>query len=340
MRIPILLAALLCATLVRADAPLPASLERSYWVHASLAADTRHGYWGLQYPRGVAATDDEIGHAARLLADDHGANRLYLVFHDEIPATDVGRVFAAWRANCPARVELVPALVLRAYDRERNEVFATERLPALVAFFQRTVNATNLAVYDVYPGRDQGAGLGVLEQAYPGGLIRLGVQPGESLKPPFRAAVQDTWSAFCHGKSNEAWRTDAAGLPTLRRWVAERNTGTPPVVWDLIAVAWDYAATADGRHPGYDDAAKNQALPAGRNQLAVAEILQTARPDRLAGFSSDLLILEANSRHVAHDGPRDSFYETLKRGEVYRGCYAVPLRDIATIFAPRRAATP
>jgi hypothetical protein len=95
----------------------------------------------------------------------------------------------------------------------------------------------------------------------------------------------------------------------------------------LIVVAWDYSATQRGGYPGYDDAAKNMPLPAGRNRLAAEEILRTAQG--LGGFSSDLLILQANSR--AHDGPT-SFYETLKRGEVYRGYYSGPFQEIINIF--------
>ena len=52
----------------------------------------------------------------------------------------------------------------------------------------------------------------------------------------------------------------------------------------------------------------------------------------LAGFSSDLLILQANSAHPAHDGPQASFYETLKRGEAYTGYYSVPFQEIVAIY--------
>jgi len=203
----------------------------------------------------------------------------------------------------------------------------------LAAFFKRVVNPTNVAVYDVFNGRAQGAGLALLAQAYPDGIIRVGIQPDERIAPPFVAAVADTWSACCHAKDNADWLKADLGAPTLRRWIERRNAGVHPVAWDLIVVAWDYAASQSGSYPGYDDAGKNMPLPAGRNALAAAEILQVAQRDRLAGFSSDLFILEVNSRHPAHDGPRNSFYATLKRGEVYRGYYSAPLRDIAALFA-------
>lgn len=108
------------------------------------------------------------------------------------------------------------------------------------------------------------------------------------------------------------------------------------VAWNLIVVAWDYSATERGSYPGYDDANKNMPLPAGRNALAANEILRNAKPDRLAGLSSDLFILHVNSRSPAHDGPRGGFYEALKRGEAYRGYYATPFQEVVTIFAGLR----
>jgi hypothetical protein len=119
--------------------------------------------------------------------------------------------------------------------------------------------------------------------------------------------------------------------------VKDRNQQDQPVAWDLIVVAWDYSATERGGYPGYDDAAKNMPLPAGRNRLAADQILRTAEVGRLAGFSSDLLILQANSQHPAHDGTKTSFYEALKGGEAYRGYYSVPFQEIVAIFNALKA---
>jgi hypothetical protein len=115
--------------------------------------------------------------------------------------------------------------------------------------------------------------------------------------------------------------------------VLARNDPPQPVAWDLVTVAWDYSATERGGFPGYDDAEKNMALPAGRNRLAVQLIRDAAAPTALRGFSSDLYILHENSRTAAHDGRDGSFYECLKRGEDYRGFYGAPLREIAAIYA-------
>lgn len=56
----------------------------------------------------------------------------------------------------------------------------------------------------------------------------------------------------------------------------------------------------------------------------------------MAGFSSDLLILQANSENPTHDGPHAGFYETLKRGEAYSGYYSVPFQEIVAIYSRLR----
>lgn len=330
------LSCLACGHAAGRDAVSPATLERSFWLHASLAADSRCGYWGPGFPEAVAAGEAEIRNAARLLSGDYAANRVYLIYHREMPPDAAMTCFRAWRAACPPEVELVPTLVLRNYAKESADVFTDEEARRLAAFFRQAVNPRWAAVYDVYGGRGQGTGLAVLTNEFPGGVLRVGIQPDEPLGPPFAGAVADTWSAFCHGRTHDNWRKDAAGAPSLRRWVEVRNAGAVPVAWDLIAVAWDYAADARGAHPGYDDAARNMPLPAGRNALAAAEILGAARPTRLAGFSSDLFILHENSRNPARDGSRGAFYETLKRGEAYRGHFAAPFGEIVRIFSDLR----
>ncbi len=73
-------------------------------------------------------------------------------------------------------------------------------------------------------------------------------------------------------------------------------------------------------------------LPAGRNELALRGILSRAKSSVLAGFSSDLFILHVNSRSPPHDGADGAFYETLKRGAVYRGYYATPFTEMTGLF--------
>jgi hypothetical protein len=218
------------------------------------------------------------------------------------------------------------------YDSTAAEVFPAEDLATLTKFLKAEINPHRIAVYDVLPKRDQGPGLLALSREFPNGLLRVGLQPGEPLAAPFTGAVEDTWSGFCHGLTNDDWRDRGFGRDTLRRWVAERNAEPAAIAYDLIVVAWDYSNTKRGEYPGYDDAHKNLPLPANRNFLGANDILAQAQPDRLAGFSSDLLILELNSETPQHDGPHKSFYETLKTGQPYDGFYAAPWREVCQIL--------
>ncbi len=320
-------------------ASVPAVRERSYWVHASLGDFTQKGYFGPDFAATPPPSSQEVARAAGLLTGAYGANRLYLIYHKELPVADIRRVFGWWRAVCPRTVELVPALVLRMYDPARTPVFTPGEARDLGAFLHEAIPGGRLAVYDVYAKRDQGESLPELAALFPRGLYRVGLQPGEELAAPFAGAVQDTWSGFCHGARNgEDWEQPGFGAETLRRWVIARNAGDRPVAWNLVVVAWDYGATPRGGYPGYDDAAKNMPLPAGRNRAGAGLIAAAAAPDRLAGFSSDLYILNENSRHPAHDGPARAFYRTLREGRVYEGYYAVPFREITEIYREQATA--
>ena len=200
-----------------------ANLERSFWLHASLATKSQKGYWGPAFPASPSPTETDIRNAAKLLTDKYAANRLYLVYHHEIPLQEAEQVFRWWRQHCPEKVTLVPTLVLRMYDQQQTPVFTSDELRQLVEFFQQSINGEQIAVYDVYPKRDQGDALRLLAEQYPKGLIRVGIQPEEQIESPFVAAVQDTWSGFCHGKTNADWLDRGFGAETLRQWVEARN---------------------------------------------------------------------------------------------------------------------
>jgi alpha-L-fucosidase len=311
----------------------PAKLERSYWVHASLGLTTQKGYWGPDFPSVEPPTRQEVENAARLLTGPYKASRLYLIYHKEMPISDARRVFAWWREACPNSVELVPTFLLRMYDKKQTPVFTAEEVRELADFCRAEINAERVAVYDVYSKREQGEALALLAKSFTNGLIRVGVQPSETIAPPFVAGVQDTWSGFCHGTLNqEDWLQPGFGAETLRKWVEARNLEAKPTVWNLIVVAWDYKATARGGYPGYDDAEKNMPLPAGRNLLGAALITKTASHNTFAGFSSDLYILQENSRSAVHDGKSNSFYQTLREGKAYQGYYAAPFQEITKIY--------
>lgn len=324
--------ALLCAGASRADRRDLSKLDRSYWIHASLGASLVKGYWGPEAPVESQATNDEVRRAAALLTGHYGANRLYLIYHKEVSISDYVRLLRIWRNACPRTVELIPTLVLTMYDKPQTHGFTDDELIRLSRILKHEMSIHTVAVYDVMPNRDQGSGLAVLAREFPKGQLRVGIQPEEKIESPFVAAVQDTWSGVCAGRTHDDWRLPGFGAETLRNWVRERNKDGKPVDWDLIAVAWDYMSTKNGEYPGYDDGAKNMPLPAGRNRLAASLILEEASPELMRGFSSDLLILEANSRYEQRDGPSNSFYRWLRRGEVYRGYFAEPLEEIASIY--------
>ncbi|MBI5773742.1 MAG: hypothetical protein HZA89_08370 [Verrucomicrobia bacterium] len=320
------------------DAGQASPLERSFWVHASLGLMTQRNYFGPDFPATVMPWQTQVERAARLLTTTYAANRLYLIYHREVPVEEARTLFRWWRKACPQSVEIVPALVLRMYDRARTPVFAADELASVAEFFRDTINAHHLAIYDIAAQRDLGTAAPILDRLFPAGLIRLGLQPGEALDAPFTAAVADTWSALCHGRRNtEDWLQPGFGADTLRQWVKARNPGSRPVAWNLVTVAWDYNSTPRGGYPGYDDAEKNMPLPAGRNRAAMRIMRDTAKLRLLAGFSSDLYILHENSRSAPHDGRAKSFYECLKRGEDYRGYYAAPFQEIVTLYAEIRS---
>lgn len=305
-------------------------MERSFWLNASLAVP-RLGYWGAGFAPPQAPSAEEVSRAARVLLEQARPNRLYLIHHRELPFAEITRVFRDWRRACPASVEIVPALVLRMYDKEAAPVFSSAELEALLAFFKTEVNPRHIAVYDVLPRRDQGQGLALMAKAFTRGLLRVGLQPDEALDAPFIGAVEDTWSGFCHGLTNADWQSPGFGRDTLRRWVELRNLQTMPIAYDLIVVAWDYSMTKRGEYPGYDNAHKNLPLPEGRNRLAAREILGRAKPETLAGFSADLLIIELNSESRLHDGT-DSFYRQLRKGRRYEGFFAGPWQELCSIY--------
>lgn len=319
----------LLLTLLAAPPEL-ARLERSYWLHATLATRLQRGYWGPDYPAGEPAADAEIARAAELLERTYAANRLYLLCHREVADDELKRCLLAWRHAAGGRLELVPTLVLRMYDTAATPVWSLDELTGFAGWLRAALDPPGIGVYDVYPNRALPPAWEALRAAARPPLIRIGLQPGETPSEGIDSAVQDTWSGLCAGREHADWRAPGFGAELLRGWLAERNAGPLPVAWDLVAVAWDYRSTPRGEYPGYDDAARNQPLPAGRNRLAARMILESARPEVLRGFSSDLFILNQNS--AAQDGADASLYAALRAGRRYDGAFAAPLDEIAAIF--------
>lgn len=336
---PSLAFALFCACSAAsrpADADRPwASLERGYWLHASLGPKTVRGYWAPNAPADPVPNEHEIRSAAALLTGAYGANCLYLMYHGEIARSDFERIVRLWGKHCPPGVEIVPTLVLRMYDKPQTRVFATEELRGLLRFCKDEINSRHIGWYDVLPDRPQAEELAILAEFFPNRIVRVGIQPEERIDPRCCRVVQDTWSGLCLGRTSDDWASPGFGREMLTKWIELRRGGVP-VSWDLIVVAWDYAPTARGEYPGYDDDARNMPLPAGRNRLAARLFADRCDPQAFAGYSSDLFILQANSRNPAHDGLENSFYNTLKRGEAYSGYYAAPFRELTSIYGDLR----
>ncbi len=308
-------------------------LERSFWVHASLAGQAQQGYLGTNFLSASAPTEIQIRNAARLLTEDYAANRLYLIYHHEIPIMDAERVFQIWREACPAEIDLVPAILLRAYDTAQTEIFSPREIRLLSAFLKSEINPARCAVFDLQPQRAQGPCLKILAEEFNGGLFRLGLAPGEPLETPFSAGVLSVSSALFQGNSDDEWKQSGFGLETLRKWVAARNEQKLPIAWSLPVAASQREGVGFER----ENVETNSPVPVGRNALAAEEVLQRSRPACFSGISCDLRALQANSQALTHDGSGYSFYEMLKRGQVYVGYYARPFYEIVKIYGALRA---
>ena len=140
-----ILASLGAASALAVDKAGLAKLERSYWLHASLASSPLRGYWGMGFPAAIKPTEAEVRNAACLLTEDYAASRLYLIYHKELPLADAEAVFALWRKFCPREVEIVPTLVCGAYDNQKSEVFSPDDLGRLAAGLKRAIHPAFLA---------------------------------------------------------------------------------------------------------------------------------------------------------------------------------------------------
>jgi hypothetical protein len=299
-------------------------LERSFSIHASLASLVQSDQWSTNFPSASAPTEIEIRNAARLLTYDYAANRLYLVYHKELPLMEARTAFQVWRHVCPPEVELVPTLALRCGQTNQNELFTTNELRFLIAFFKREINPRRVAVLNVGSNINELVCLRALASEYGDGVIRAGIQPDEPLDEPFTAAVEDAGAAICNAESNADWQQPESGRETLRKRVQSRNATPLPVTWTLAVV-------------GAGDPDKKMPLTKGRNTLAVGEILHFAMPALIAGFSTDLQRLQVDSRVMNHDGAANAFYQTLKDGRIYVGYYARPFHEVVKIYTTLRS---
>jgi len=309
-------------------------LERSFSVHASLAALPQNGSWDTNFPSLDSPNENQIHNAARLLTQDYNANRLYLIYQKEIPLVEAERVFQMWRTACPSEIELVPALMLNGGSTNQPELFSPLEIRRLSEFFKHEVNPNRIAVFCSHRANE--VSLSALQTNFGTGLIRLGLQPSDKLQAPFSGAVAHTWSAFCSGQSNEELQRDASGLEALRKWIDVRNEQPIPVVWSLGIVGCNLSKTANDTLPVHDDPERNAPVASGRNATVFSELLQRTGRGTFGGFNADLQALQLSSGAVSHDGSGYSFYEMLKRGQLYVGYYARPFLEIVNAYGSLR----
>ena len=98
----------------------------------------------------------------------------------------------------------------------------------------------------------------------------------------------------------------------------------------------DCREAPDGR-PATANVEKNAPLPSGRDSIGVRDVLRQSQGRSCSGFSCDLHRLQTSSQTLTHDGSGYSFYEMLKRGQVYVGYYARPFYEVVKVYDSLRA---
>lgn len=312
-------------------------LERSFSVHASLAALPQNGNWNTNFASLEPPTETQIHNAARLLTQDYSANRLYLVYQKEIPLVEAERVFQTWREACPPEIELVPALVLNGGSTNQPEFFSSLEIRWLSDFFKHQVNPDHIAVFCSGQVGSHELALKILSTNFGTGLVRLDLQPDEMLQAPFGGAIAQTGGALCSAESNEKWQQDGSGLGRLRKWIEARNGQSKTVAWSLVVVGCDHSKSQNDAWFGHSDPERNAAIASGRNGIVVSELLERAKTASFRGFSTDLHAMQLSSQAVSHDGSGYSFYEMLKRGQPYVGYYARPFLEIVNAYGSLRS---
>ena len=340
-----------CGKKAETQPAVHSGFETSYWIDLDLAEHSMRGYWRPVESLDPEATPDsiEIANATRLLADEYGADKLYVVYHRQFEPDDARRVMGYWKSEGDRHgLEIVPTLVIESYAEPSTMNFTDSLLCDFAGWCMANINPDEFGIYDVYirqaEGTPQDIQMGVLRNAIGDKLVRVGLQPGETLNRYCIGGVEDTWTAECQGLTDELWAnpdsvdgTDLYGRKLLAAWVAERADSAEPrrIVWDMIPVAWDYDKPVDERGyvcPGDDALINDPPLP-GRiamcHECIVEGYPEGMLTDKFGGYSCDLHILQANS---AGRPDSISFYSQLKQGKPYTGYFAGAMDQVSTLY--------
>lgn len=333
------------------EAKIHPYFETSYWIDLDLAEHSMRGYW-----RPVESLDPEevpdsasIANATRMLAEEYGADKLYVVYHRQFELDDARRVFGYWKTEGDRNgLEIVPTVVIESYAEPATMNFSDSTICDFATWCTKNVNPDEFGIYDVYirqgEGTPQDTQMGVLRNAIGDRLVRVGLQPGEDLNRYCIGGVEDTWTAECQGLTDELWEnpdsvngTDLYGRKLLASWVAERADTAQPrrIVWDMIPVAWDYDKPVDEYGyvcPGDDALINDPPLPeriAKCHECIVAGYPEGMLTEKFGGYSCDLHILQANS---AGHPDSISFYRQLRNGEPYTGYFASAMEQVSALY--------
>lgn len=328
--------------------------ELSYWVDMDCIGNHFRGYW--YDPAGSAAdpvTPEEfVKNTAHQLAVTYKANKLYVIYHRQYEMEAAKTVFGYWKKwGDEYGMEIVPTIVVQNYSKNETLNFTDEELEALSLWCMENICRGEVGIYDVYTrdqtGKIQDRQLEKLSGKIGNVYVRVGMQPGVVLRPYYKFAVQDTWTAECQGQTNSLWEfprdylgSTNYGRNLLVNWVKERtgNASEPRKwVWNLIPVAWDYEDLTDNPYsykcPG-DNALTNDPPVPGRLELCEKYITGCydggLGNSKFGGYSCDLHILHANSAGCQKD--KLPFYNALRIDQEYTGYFSEAMSEIASIY--------
>lgn len=326
--------------------------EISYWIDIDVRSNNGRGYWfhKADRPADSLPTSAQIwGAASRCRFTYHGLT-LYVIYHRQFEISDAKTVLQYWKTHAESMgMKVVPVVVLEDYASPAATNFTDTEIPDFAEWCITNINADEFGVYDIYhnrqgPGTAQNTQLGIIKTRIGNKIVRIGLQPGESLNPNIRRGVQDTWSAECQGLTNTLWETPVSyggttnyGRNLLMNWVNDRVVNDSNIIsWCLIPVAWDYDAPVDPYgyiSPG-DDALTNDPPVPGRVTLCHNYIVG-AYPGgsgnaKFGGYSCDLRILQLNS---AGKPESPTFYERIRADQLYTGYFSGAMNEIGGIYS-------